>query len=167
MWRLSSGTFLRILKEQGNDCLCDCLSLNNTNNLPTFSLSPTPPTFLNSKPRPLISQTQQNSASLFASVTPSCASCLQRLQLLVCVHVLTADVYRMDVVHLFLWLSLEAIFVALPPCCVFRTLKLSLGNKRWSLIGLPPPPLLFTPVVTLPTRCSWSVSSSLLQPSCK
>lgn len=89
--------------------------------------------------------------------------CLHVRSVWICMCVFTQNGCCVSVCEL----SLEAIFVALPPCCVCRTLKLSLGNEKWSLIWLLSLPPLPAPFFTLPTRCSWSVSSSLLQRNCK
>ena len=66
--------------------VCDCLSLNNTSNLLSSDFLPSF-TFLTSKPRLLVSQTQQNSSRLFVSVTPSCVRMFAAL--LLSVHALS------------------------------------------------------------------------------
>lgn len=115
-------------EEEGNDCLCDCLSPNNTNNPPSsdFLLTHCPSTFLTS-----FSQTQQNSSSLFVFMTPSC----------VCMFVVFASVFC--VFMLSLQMHTEKMLcvsvcgrTGFTPCCVCETLKLSLGNESWSLIWL-------------------------------
>ena len=120
---------------QQNDCLYECPS-------PKYRLSPPPPSFPTS---PLSSPLNPDcSFHRLSRAVPVClclwpqavSACSQRLNLHVCVHTewMLCVCLRAE--------SLEAIFVALPPCCVCRTLKLSLGNEKWSLnwlLYLPPP----------------------------
>lgn len=61
------------------------------------------------------------------------------------------------------------VFLALLPAAFARLWSWVWGMRDdlWSDSSFFPLLLLFTPILMLPARCSWSVSSSLLQQSCK
>lgn len=107
---------------------------------------------------------------LVSSVTPShVCTCSHHFHF--CVYGLIEEAHRLDIFHP---MALDAIFVASLPCCICRT-----ESGEWGMIFdlATPPPLpiphhpshssltLFTHVQAHPVRCSWSVSSSLLQQS--